>query len=1009
MKRESTLTGLFVLGCSFCLYSANIPVTTNANSGAGSLRQAIIDINSGLDDLNTINIQIPENSPISLSSDLPVIKKNTHITSSTKQSINGNNKYRLFATIMADLKISNCTLENGAAIGGNGGGGGMGAGGGVYIDRGRRLTLTGSSIVNCKAQGGNSDVIDYLQFGGGGASFSSSNKEGTKNRGGGDFPGLNNSSGGRSDGSIFLTGYGGGSSKAGIGGGNGSGNAINGGYCGGGSRKFNTSSGGGGGNGGADGVLEGGGGGFGSGGAPLWGGGGFGGGGAGVYGAGGFGGGGGDQAEGGIFGGYSRGGGGGIGGALFVGDSAECVIEDTVKIFDNAAIGGEGMNPGKGYAPDIFLFRKAKIIFNNELPLQASFAIQSDLNAPKEHIDSGIIKRGRGKLTLCNNNNNYQGGIQLQEGILSIQNTGSLGSESAPLTLEGGTLETSADILIPNPIISKGTGSIYTPKDTLLITTGNISHNGIIEKIGEGRWKQMGISTHYGQLNINDGILEIVGTLPSNITINPKGFLFGSGTVGGHVVNNGILCPTHNTFKMLHIVGNYNQLSEGTLLLRLHPQGQSDQLQVTGGVHLDGTLYIDLQPGIYPRDKPYTLIKGAIIIGDFNKVHSNASRVIQRGHDFANYTLTFLEPELILPLLNKDLPTNSRNLSSYLFCPNFPFDNDDLVYLLENLFQLSIPEYTKALASLTPEHYGAFPIGESRIIEYLLTQNLPSFTTKNIRSSHFIRLLPLYFRSSHENKKNYLPTYKQNMDGLRLEYFLRHPTNFQTQLSGSYLETYTKWSDHRGVASSQAAYLGTNFIYCNENNFCCLLGLLGGYSHILTSHNIFIGYPIQALAKPHLWDVAVNFCTQYRKKYHCTVFTPRLSFLQTNIFLSKIRESKIKGLNLETQSKYFGFLDIIMSIKTEIELNGLQPHFDIGMHIIKKISDKNFHSTFKNYTSCTSSFMTQTYQGSSNKFFMEWGATLTYYPEFELFMKYRTEFTKGYLLQGASLGVQCNF
>lgn len=1010
MKRGHRLARLFIIGYSFSLYSINVSVTTNADSGSGSLRTAIEQINSGMDSLNTIQMQIPGNTPISLSSDLPVIKKNTIIESIGKQLIDGKKEYRLFATMMADLTINNCALENGAAIGGNGGGGGMGAGGGVYIDRGHRLTLKNSSICASKAQGGNSDAIDYLHFGGGGASFSSGNKHGTKNQGGGDFPGLTNSSGGAFDGSSFLTGYGGGNSKPGIGGGNGAARGIKGGYCGGGSREFNKTSGGGGGNGGADGVLEGGGGGFGSGGAPLWGGGGFGGGGAGIYGAGGFGGGGGDQARGGIFGGHNRGGGGGIGGAIFVGDSAECLIEDNVKISQNSAIGGQGMNPGEGYASDVFLFRKAKIIFNNELPLQSYFAIQSDITAPQDHIDGGLIKRGVGKLILSNDKNNYQGGVQLQEGILSIPNARSLGSKTAPLTLDGGTLEATADLVIPNPIVSKSKSSIDTPKGILLTTTGNISNNGTIEKIGEGTWKQIGWSSHYGQVNINEGILEIIGTLPSNITINPRGALVSNGTIGGHVTNKGILHPTSSAFTTLRIGGNYHQLPEATLLLRLCPQkNQSAQLCVTGGVQLDGTLYIDLQPGIYLRNNPYILIKGAVIKGDFNKVYSNARRVIERGHDFENYTLTFLEPELILPLPHKDLPTNSQNISKYLFCSNFPFDNDYLVHLLENLFQLSIPEYTKALASLTPEHYGAFPVGESRIIEYLLTQNVPAFMIKNVLASHSIRLLPLYFRSSHETEKNYLPTYQQNMNGLRMEYFFRHPTHFQTQLSGSYLETYTKWSAHRGVGTSHAAYLDANFLYSHENNFSYLLGILGGYSHVLTSHNIFIGYPIKARAKPRLWDVAITFSTQYRKKYHSTIFTPRITLLQTNIFLSSITENKPKALNLKTQSKYFGFLDLIMSMKTEIEMNCLQPYFDIGMHIIKRISDRNFYSVFKNYTSCASRFITQTYSGPANKFFIEWGTTITYYPEFELFMKYRTEFTKGYLIQGASLGVQCNF
>lgn len=50
-------------------------VTSPADSGGGTLRQAITDINLGSDSSNTINLQIPANSPIMVNSDLPVIKK----------------------------------------------------------------------------------------------------------------------------------------------------------------------------------------------------------------------------------------------------------------------------------------------------------------------------------------------------------------------------------------------------------------------------------------------------------------------------------------------------------------------------------------------------------------------------------------------------------------------------------------------------------------------------------------------------------------------------------------------------------------------------------------------------------------------------------------------------------------------------------------------------------------------------------------------------------------------
>ena len=187
------------------LYSQNFEVSNNNDSGKGSLRQAIIDSNEGKDEENIIRIKIPGNLPIILLSDLPLIKKNAAFISENQQIINGNNYYRLFATIKANLSFTNCTLEKGAAIGGGGAcGGGMGAGGGIYIDRGKKLYLENVTIKNCKAQGG---AVQYsrIYIGGGGASFSS-DKESTTERGGGDYPGFSDGTVKFSDDSLLVNG-----------------------------------------------------------------------------------------------------------------------------------------------------------------------------------------------------------------------------------------------------------------------------------------------------------------------------------------------------------------------------------------------------------------------------------------------------------------------------------------------------------------------------------------------------------------------------------------------------------------------------------------------------------------------------------------------------------------------------------------------------------------------------------------------------------------------------------
>lgn len=1038
MKPQSIiLLLLFFLQVS--LFSKTLTVTTNADSGNRSLRQAILDINNGSDSSNTINLRVPGNSAISINSDLPTIQKNTSIDSLTQQPIDGNGKYRLFATIMADLALTNCTLQNGAAIGGGGGassGGGLGCGGGIYIDRGNKLSMTNIAITKCKAQGGKGEEI-FANLGGGGASFCTS-KIGNDLSAGGDYPGYRDGKGGSYDQSLFLSGYGGGDSITNKGGGNGAAERGKSGYCGGGGSGRSGS----GGNGGGDGTKNsGGGGGFGSGGCgPSGGGGGFGGGGC-NGGGGGLGGGGSRYGgKGGNFGGdvpYSKeggGGGAGLGGALFIGDSASVNIEDGFVLTDNKAIGGKGGdqgNPGQGYAPDIFLFQKAQVYFNNEQPLIAPFSIQSDLKAPVGHLDSGIVKRGFGLLTLSNIQNNYQGGTEIQAGTLSIADPRALGSPKGAITLSGGILQPSANMILENPIKTSSSGitrdyekvsleqSIYNtggldiPEGVTLTTIGDISGHGPITKTNKGTWEQRNTATHTGELNISEGIFQINGTLPSDIYVSSGAMIEGTGIASGRIINNGILAPGDHQIGTFTISGNYQQNSEGLLKIKISPSGKTNKLVVFGTAHIDGMIDVQFTPGIYPKMQKYNLIdcKGELI-GLFNE--ALFSPTFHSDFEFmpTDLNLVVLSPQILLPIPSNQLPRNQKKLAKYLFCDNFPFENDDLVELLQNLFQLSIPEYCKVLATLTPQHYGALPIGESRCIEYLLRQNSSSCRGKFSDGQYSFTLLPLYYRNNIQSKDSHLPNYQQNTGGFRIQYSMYNPTNIAIDIGGSFLHTYTKWEEYLGNADSNGAYVDTKVNY-NKDNFCSSLGILGGYSYVSVRHNIFLGHLIKAQSNPHYWDFAGVLSAKYTARYNCISFIPTVNLTQTNVFLSSIYENQPKELKLQANSKHFGFLDALLSLKIQLETqaicNSIKAYVDFGWHNIKQLSSRNFYSRLGNFIACKSSFTTRSYKGSVKRLFSDWGGTISYCPGFELFFNYKIESTKGDKIQAFNLGTNWKF
>lgn len=366
---------------------ATIFVTNTDDSGPGSLRQAIADAAPG----DTINFNL-SGCPctITLASGELVINKDLTIEGPGENllTISGNNASRVFfinpgapgATAPPDppfpaVAISNLTIANGTAKGGDGGGvgqlpgyggkggGGAGMGGGLFINGGT-VTIEGVAFSGNQAIGGNGASISGAgsqRGNGGGGAFTSGDSIGS-----GIFVGTDGGAGGNLGGTGGSAG-----SFPGGNGGNGGEGGGGGGAGGGGDAKL---SGGDGGNGGFGGGGGGGGEGFREGASGNGGSGGFGGGGGGGAGtvpntAGGGG-------IGGTFGGKggdgivasntlrsgAGGGGGGLGGAIFV-RLGSLTLTDSAFTSNSGARGdgGSGINAatngahGQGKGGAIFI------------------------------------------------------------------------------------------------------------------------------------------------------------------------------------------------------------------------------------------------------------------------------------------------------------------------------------------------------------------------------------------------------------------------------------------------------------------------------------------------------------------------------------------------------------------------------------------------------------------------------------------------------------------------------
>ncbi len=153
-----------VASLAFPASAASFLVTSNADSGAGTLRQAILDSNAGGAN-NIIAFGLPLGSTITLTSGmLPPITKPVDINGVDTPGlvISGNNTYRVFFAASKPIYIRSMTIANGRAKGGNGGdanggggGGGLGAGGAIFVDAEGGVDVQNVTFSNNQAVGGN--------------------------------------------------------------------------------------------------------------------------------------------------------------------------------------------------------------------------------------------------------------------------------------------------------------------------------------------------------------------------------------------------------------------------------------------------------------------------------------------------------------------------------------------------------------------------------------------------------------------------------------------------------------------------------------------------------------------------------------------------------------------------------------------------------------------------------------------------------------------------------------
>ena len=456
MKKLSFIILAFLcINKSFSL----ITVTSNADSGAGTLRAALTGPPAAGE---TIEFSLGAGSlTIGLDSALPsivddlIIDGRTNVagtviiegvTDPTPGFVITNGTVSIFK-----LSIKDCSSARGDGGDGQtqaGGGGGMGAGGGVFVNTGATVTLTDLTFDGCSAQGGN---------GGDGNAFGLGIDNGGGGGGLGGDGADNNVAGGGGGGGLYSDAAG---QTPGTGGGAGGvaapGSDATADFGGGGGSGSTT---------GGDGLFAGGGGGgrIGAGGdgnvSTGFGGGGGGGGGAGGTassgGTGGTGGGNGAAGDGGTLSGGGGGGGAGFGGAVFLRTGGTLSFNSDITSNQSTfggALGSGGSipaGPGIGEGDGVYLMSSTTLTLNPG-------AGENKTIAAEISGAGAVTKNGLGTYNITATNT-YTGATTVSVGTLVVN--GSIATSSATTVAAGATL--------------KGTGSVSVTTLNGILKPGN--------------------------------------------------------------------------------------------------------------------------------------------------------------------------------------------------------------------------------------------------------------------------------------------------------------------------------------------------------------------------------------------------------------------------------------------------------------------------------------------------------------------------------------------------------
>ena len=296
---------------------------------------------------------------------------------------------------------------------------------------------------------------------------------------------------------------------------------------------------------------------------------------------------------------------------------------------------------------------------------------------------------------------------------LTVLNEGEVTAGAISIALNGGSSGTlfigtgGTPGIVNTPIISGGGGQgavVFNHNANPYTFSVPMGGNLTVEQVGTGTTLLTGINTYLGNTLITNGTLQAGGVdvFSPNATVNIQApgtlNLGGFNQITSSVTNNGLLTFGGVPTVTLQVNGTYTQGNGGNLIDTIDAAGDSDLINTTGAVSLNGTLTVDSHEGFSLFTQYHLIHSNTSVSGIFNHVASNSLLKPVVIYDSQDVYL-FLQSNLTFAALTH----NEREVAHQWDSITNP--TEDQLAVLTVLVNLPINQIPRALDDMAGEQY----------------------------------------------------------------------------------------------------------------------------------------------------------------------------------------------------------------------------------------------------------------------------------------------------------------